>query len=241
MSSRLPAAALCLLLAGCAGVEPFTPRPRPSAEFQNITYADWTEQEPEYRLAPGDTLNLVVPSAPELNREGLKVGPDGRILMPLGMTVMAADRSLGELEADAARLYAGQLLRPDVDFVLSEAAPMRIFVGGEVGEPGQLEMAGDIDALQAVIQAGGFKDGARRSEVVIIRRGPDGKPMMRTVNLGRAVADPARYDAVPLRRFDVVYVPRSTAAEAGLFVKQLFDAVPFASGFSYVLADRMVN
>jgi polysaccharide export outer membrane protein len=240
MPSRLPLTLACLLLAGCAGVEPFSPRPKPSAEFQDIAYADWTEQEPEYRLFPGDTVNLIVPSAPELSRDGLKVGPDGRIVLPLGVSVMAADRSIDELEADTARAYAGQLLRPQVDFVLAEAAPMRVFVGGEVTEPGQLDMAGDIDALQAVIQAGGFTPGARRTEVVIIRRGPDGRPMMRTVNLARAVADP-RVDAVPLRRFDVVYVPRSTAAEAGLFVRQLFDAVPFVDGFGYVLADRIVN
>jgi polysaccharide export outer membrane protein len=65
--------------------------------------------------------------------------------------------------------------------------------------------------------------------------------MMRTVDLMRAVHDPARGEAVPLRRFDVIYVPRSTIAEVGLFVSQVFDAVPFADGFSYVLADRLVN
>ena len=241
MPSRLSLAIACLLLAGCTGVEPFTPGPRPTAGFPDIAYADWTEAEPEYRLFPGDVVNLVVASAPELNREGLRVGPDGRIVLPLGINVMAADRSVEELEASAAQAYAPHLVRPEVDFVLAEPAPMRVFVGGEVAEPGQIEMAGDIDALQAVIQAGGFTAGARRGEVVVIRRGPEGRPMMRTVNLARAISDPARHDAVPLRRFDVVYVPRSTVAEAGLFVRQIFDAVPFVDGFGYILADRVVN
>ena len=244
MFSRAPAIAICLALGACVGgasLEPFTPRPRPTAEFANIPYADWTEMEPEYRLYPGDTLNLVVPSAPELNRERLRVGPDGRITLPLGVDVMAADRSLDELEADVGAAYAAQLNRPNVDFTLAENPPLRVFVGGEVGTPGQYDMAGDIDALQAVIQAGGFDTGARRSEVVVLRRGPDGRPMMRTVDLLRAVQDPVRGEAVPLRRFDVIYVPRSTIAEVGLFVTQVFDAVPFADGFSYVLADRLVN
>ena len=233
-------ALVAALLLGACTIEPFTPRPRPTAEFPNIAYADWTEFEPEYRLAPGDEFDLVVPSAPELNRT-LRVGFDGRVMLPLDVKVMAADRSPEELEADIAAAYAAQLVRPDAEVVVKQAQPMRIFVGGEVGDPGMYDMAGDIDALQAVIQAGGFTPAARRAEVVVIRRGPDGRAMMRTVDLMRAVTDASRADAVPLRRFDVIYVPRSTIAEVGLFVRQAFDAVPFSSGFSYVLADRIVN
>ena len=51
-----------------------------------------------------------------------------------------------------------------------------MFVGGEVSKPGIYDMPGDINALQAVIMAGGFKPIAKRSQVVIIRRGPDGRP-----------------------------------------------------------------
>jgi polysaccharide export outer membrane protein len=245
MATRASVMLTCLLLGACsggvAGMEPFTASPRPTAEFPNIAYADWTDFEPEYRLYPGDLIDMRVPSAPELNRERVRVGPDGRIALPLGVYLMAADRSIAELEADAAKAYASQLHRPDVNFILAEGQPMKVYVGGEVGTPGQYDMAGDIDALQAVIQAGGFEPGARRSQVVVIRRGPEGKPMMRTVNLARAVNDPARGDAAPLRRFDIVYVPRSTAAEVGLFMTQIFAAVPFASGFSYALADRLVR
>ncbi len=41
------------------------------------------------------------------------------------------------------------------------AAPLKVFVGGEVGKPGVYDMAGDIDALRAIIQAGGFKPSAK--------------------------------------------------------------------------------
>ena len=239
LAPRACALSVLLLLGACA-VEPFTPRPRPTAEFADISYADWTEFEPEYRIAPGDEFDLVVPSAPELNRS-VRVGFDGRVMLPLDLKVMAADRAPEELEAEIAAAYAAHLVRPDVEVVVKQAQPMKVFVGGEVGDPGMYDMAGDIDALQAVIQAGGFTPGARRAEVVVIRRGPEGRAMMRTVDLMRAVTDAGSADAVPLRRFDVIYVPRSTIAEVGLFVKQAFDAVPFSSGFSYVLADKIVG
>jgi protein involved in polysaccharide export with SLBB domain len=112
-------------------------------------------------------------------------------------------------------------------------------VGGEVEDPGVYDMPGDIDALQAVLMAGGFKTTARRQQVVIVRRSPGGAPMMRTVDLVRAYNDPAGADAAALRRFDIVYVPRSTIAEVGLFMQQYFrDALPIQLGFSYALNGR---
>ncbi|MBW3558505.1 MAG: SLBB domain-containing protein, partial [Proteobacteria bacterium] len=132
--------------------------------------------------------------------------------------------------------------RPEVQVALRQAAPMRVYVGGEVRTPGEYEMPGDIDALQAVVKAGGFTPTARRIEVVVIRRGPDGRPMMKTVDLRHAVTNAGGTDAVPLRRFDIVYVPRTRVAEVGLFTQQYFnEALPFTSGFSYVLADRILG
>lgn len=237
-------AALALALGACQTpaprFEPFSPDRRPTAEFQDVAYADWTEAEPEYRLYPGDELDVTIPAAPELSRS-LRVGPDGRITLPLASTVMAADRSIPELQSDIAAAYAPTLLRPEAQVTLRQSAPIRIYVGGEVGQPGEYEMPGDIDALQAVLKAGGFKETARRFEVVVIRRGPDGRPMMKTVDLLRAVSDPGHADAAPLRRFDIVYVPRTRVAEVALAIRQYTDAVPFSSGFSYVVADRVLG
>jgi polysaccharide export outer membrane protein len=240
------ASGLALLCAACASVptpafEPFSPRPQPTAEFPDIAYADWSETEPEYRFFPGDDIDIVTPTAPELNRS-LKVGPDGRIQPGLIGPIMAADRSPSELEAQLAAAYAPVLVRPDVQVVVRQTAPMRVYVGGEVKTPGEYEMPGDIDALQAVLKAGGFTTAARRFEVVVIRRGPDGRPMMKTVDLLRAAMNPGAGDAVPLRRFDIIYVPRTRIAEVGLFTQQYVnDAVPFSSGFGYILADRVLG
>jgi polysaccharide export outer membrane protein len=88
-------------------------------------------------------------------------------------------------------------------------------------------MPGGIDAVQAVLLAGGFKISANTSQVVIIRRGPWGRPMTRTADLRRAIFDPGHGDAVPLRRFDIIYAPRSTIADIGVFVQQyLRDTIP---------------
>ncbi|HWF76115.1 MAG TPA: polysaccharide biosynthesis/export family protein [Caulobacteraceae bacterium] len=198
--------------------------------FVNIPYASWSDDDPSYRLYPGDELDVVVPSAPELNKT-VTVQPDGRVMVPLLEPQMAAGKTAAELEQSLSAAYSSQLLRPGVQVVV-KAQPLKVFVGGEVGKPGVYDMPGDIDALRAIVQAGGFASGAKRSQVVIIRRGHDGRPMLRTVNFDHP--DHSGTDLVPLRRFDVIYVPRTGLAEVGEFMTQLRNALPLQ--FSYATA-----
>jgi polysaccharide export outer membrane protein len=202
------------------------------ARFPNIDYAAWTDAEPQYRFYPGDQIEIALPSAPELDRT-VVVAPDGRISMPLVGSVMAADRTLEELGSALTQAYRDQLARPEAQVSLKQAAPMRVLVGGEVITPGWVEMGGDLDALQAVFAAGGAKPSAALGAVVVIRRAPGGRPMRRVVNLARALRDPGRSDLVPLRRYDIVFVPRSSLSEAGVFMTQVRDLIPFS--FSYSL------
>jgi polysaccharide export outer membrane protein len=217
-------------LAAAAGPALAWPGGREDRSFENIPFATWSEDEPAYRFYPGDQIDIATPSAPELNRT-VTVGPDGRVAMPLVGSVMAADRTADQLQASLSEAYAGQLVRPIVEVSLKQAGPMRVLVGGEVNTPGWVDMGGDIDALRAVMAAGGPKASAKLGEVVVIRRGADGRPMRRVVNLGRALNDPARTDLVPLRRFDIVFVPRNSLSEIGAFMGQIRDALPFQ--FSY--------
>ena len=228
-------ACLALLASGCSSsIEPFSPGASPTAAFPNIGYATWSDAEPPYRLYAGDQIEVRVPSAPELSQKTLTVQPDGRISMPLIGQVPVADRTVNDASALLTQAYASQLIHPQVEIAVTTASPIRVFVGGEVDKPGVYDMPGPIDALQAVIQAGGFKTTAKRGSVVIIRRGADGRAMMRTADLLGGIYRPQTTDAVPLRRFDVVYVPRSGVAEVGLFMQQyLRDALPIT--FSYAI------
>lgn len=230
----LTASGPALFLGGCGHVdrEPITPTARGTANFADIGYADWSEQEPDYRFYPGDEIEVTVPSAVELNKS-VVVQPDGRVALPLIAPVMAADRTIAELESSITQAYSSQLLRPQAQVSIKATAPLKVFVGGEVGNPGAYDMAGDGDALRAVIQAGGFKTSAKRNSVVIIRRGPNGRAMLRTADLLSGMTN-GRADVVPLRRFDVVYVPRSGVSEAGLFMQQYFrELLPIS--FSYAI------
>ena len=240
----VPMAALSLALAGCGGrhlphmdllgvrdEEPLPTAGAPEGGFGNIPYASWSDYEPPYRFYPGDELEVALPTAPELTKT-VTVQPDGRISLPLIGSVMAADRTVDDLQATLAEAYSSQLLRPTVE-ISPKAAPLKVFVGGEVRNPGVLDLTGDGDALRAIIQAGDFMNTADRSEVIVIRRGPNGRAMIRRVNLKQGLKS-AGADLVPLRRFDIVYVPKSGVANANLAVQQYIrDMSPIQLGFSY--------
>ena len=227
------------VLTGCGGARSVLPQERPltgervsTQGFEAIGFSDWSEVEPEYMLYPGDEIEVATPTAVELTRT-VKVGPDGRIALPLIGQVMAADRTLFELESNVSGAYASQLVRPMVEVSLKQAGPMKVWVTGEVRTPNVYDMPGDIDALQAVIMAGGFKTSAKAGKVVVIRRGPGGRPMMRTVDIGKLAKGSAGAEAVALRRFDIIFVPRSTIAEVGVFVQSIRDALPISFSYNF--------
>lgn len=231
----LGSASLAASLSACSGGNAAR-MPRPAgavrrveqtaqADFPTIPFAAWTDEEPEYLLYPGDEIEVATPTAAELTRT-MKVGPDGRIALPLIGQVMAAERTLPQLQQAVSAAYAPQLVRPVVEVTLRQAGPIRVWVDGEVRTPGVFEMTGDLDAYQAVIQAGGFSPTSRPDRVALIRRGPGGTRMMRVVDLR-----PRRGEVVALRRGDILFVPRSTLGELAAFFTQVRAALPI--GFSY--------
>lgn len=227
----------CAGLAACGANASRMPRPGSSApqrvqqgragDFPSIPFADWSDAEPDYLLYPGDEIEVATPTASELTRT-LRVGPDGRIALPLVGQVMAADRSLPELEQEVSAAFSTQLVRPIVEITLRQAGPIRVWVDGEVRTPGVIEMTGDLDAYQAVVQAGGFQPSGKPDRVALIRRGPGGSRMLRVMDLR-----PRRSEVVALRRGDIIYVPRSTLGELAAFFTQVRAAMPI--GFSYAI------
>ncbi len=227
---RLVLMGLAAGLTGCASAPSSDARRIqgvPASQFPEVPFADWTDIEPEYVLYPGDEIEVATPTASELTRQ-LKVGPDGRVSLPLLGHVMAADRTLSQLEGDISAGYATQLRRPEVEVTLRLAGPLKVWVDGEVRNPGVFDMPGDIDAYQAVIMAGGALPTAKTQQAALIRRGPGGVRMMRVVDLR-----PRQSEVVALRRGDIIFLPRTTLGELAAFFTQVRAAMPI--GFSYSL------
>ncbi len=190
----------------------------------------YSEATPAYRFYPGDEIEIVVFSAPELNRN-VTVGPDGRIALPLVGAVRAADLTADELHDALVSAYAAQLRMPELSVTPRTYSSRQVFVGGEVARPGIYEMPAQIDAFQAVALAGGFLPSARRGDVLVLSRA-SGEAQVSEVDLSPRAMRRGFPNAAPLQRYDVVYVPRSRISQVNLFMQQYVrDALPVQFSF----------
>ncbi len=220
---------------------PSAPNRHPYARPPVPQFQQWVDYEPQYMLYPGDQIDIVVSSAPELSRT-LTVGPDGRVVMPMTEPVMAAGRSFTQLQNALQQQLSQQLRDPRITVTPRAYGPQQIFVGGEVTAQGTYTLPGPIGVLEAVYMAGGFLNTAKTGKVVVLRRAPNGGMMMRTVNIDRGLNAIGLYgDIIQLRRGDIIYVPKTSLAEVGVFVQNLRSALPFDFNVSYTFGDNGDN
>jgi polysaccharide export outer membrane protein len=228
---------VALGFAGCATVaraQPFPPIPMSTAP--NGPPAAFTAQSAPYRFYPGDEVEITVLSAPELTRR-VTIAPDGRIDLPLIDPLLAADRTAEELRDALLAAYARDLRTPELEVTATGYGSNQVYVAGEVSRAGVYEFRGPIDPLQAIALAGGFLNTARRQEVVIISRVPGGPREVTIVDLRNPEIQAGLMRAPTLRRFDVVFVPRSRVANWNLWVQQYVrDALPINFSLFYDLA-----
>ena len=208
------------------------PYPGPAGQFQQ-----WIDYEPEYLLYPGDQLDVIVSSAPELSNT-LTVGPDGRIIMPMLQPIMAAGRSITQVQSALRAGLAQQLRDPTIAVTPRAYAPQQIFIGGQVQTPGTYALPGPIGAIEAVFMAGGFSPGARTTKVAVLRRAPNGSMMIRPIDIQNGLRNIREYnDNMQLRRGDIIFVPKTHLAEVGAFVQAIRQTLPVDFNLSYTLGN----
>lgn len=220
------AAALLVVLAGCTA-QHIDIRPTALQDF-----APWTDEAPQHRLAAGDEIELRFLFNTELN-DRLVIGPDGRVTVPLLGPVLAEGSTVPQFTEALKKAYAPYLRVPDLDVIVRGYGSARVYVGGEVRNPGVEALTGRMNVLQGVLMAGGFLPTAQPGEVVVIRRRADNKPMLRTVNVRALIGRDKPSEDFPLQSADVIYVPRSGVADFDLFIEQyLNEAIPFSKSLN---------
>lgn len=200
--------------------------PKPERPMPDSLAMDWS-LVPEYRMVPGDELILNFGPQPEISlstdlTRRQRVRPDGRIsVFPVG-DVVAAGRTVRELEEDLVKLLAGELRRPRVTIEVTEVAGNEVHVLGRVDHPGSYKAAPFMTVSQAVAAAGGFKDDASSNSVLVFHRDGARTAQVMRLRLGDALKHGRLEADLPLGRFDIVYVPRSAIGNINVFARQFF-------------------
>ena len=195
---------------------------------------------PPYFIQVGDILEVRLLLNPELNEE-VVVRPDGHISTAVVADEVAAGRTVPDVTAALKRDYSRDLKNPRLSVVVKSFAPTRIYVGGEVSNPGEfIDVGPNLTLSQAIARAGGVKEfSSDDGKVFVIRRGPNDVPQFLSVRYQDIMygADPAA--DVRLAAYDVVYVPRNGAEDVYRFFYSYFQRfVPVSWGFSYVLPNN---
>ncbi len=192
----------------------------------------------KYVIVPDDTIQIRYTHHPEMSQEAA-VQPDGKITAALVGQVTVAGMTTAQLEEFLVEKTSDQLRRPEVVVGITKFAERNVYIGGEVSKPGMVRYRQGLTPLQAIIAAGGFLESASTDSVVLTRTGVSlNDSISRRLNLKESVADGIK-EPLFLAPHDIVYVPRSSIAEANLWVKQhvteLFPFLKGSAGASYRL------
>lgn len=195
---------------------------------------------PAYVLQRGDEITVKVFNNNEL-LDTVIVRPDGKITVVLLDDVQAAGLTAEELDALITAGYSKFFREPQVSVIVRSFSNLRVYVGGEVGQPGPVSLRGDVTALEAILQVGGFRSTARMDSVILLRNDGKDRPLAQKLNFKELLSKGGT--DIALQPFDVLYVPVSRIAKVDRFmdqyVKQLLP-ISLTGGFTYLLGGRAV-
>jgi len=126
---------------------------------------------PRIELGPGDRVSVLVFLHPESSTpaEGAPLDTEGRIDLPLVGPINLANLTPDEARARLTDEFARYLRDPQVVVSVVQLASRRIYIFGEMERPGVYPMDRPLTALQALTLAGGFRPGADREKVALLR------------------------------------------------------------------------
>jgi len=129
-----------------------------------------TNSDPSYVIGAEDVLGISVWGDQRLSCICV-VRPDGRISLALIGEITATGLTPGQLEtAIADQLKAKEILkRPEVTVQVNQINSKKYFLQGEVMKTGAFPLVVPTTVLEALVNAGGFKDFANTKKIEVIR------------------------------------------------------------------------
>jgi len=119
-------------------------------------HAKWLEH---MTLGPADTMNIGIFNSPETERDGIAVGPDGRINYLQAHDVMAAGLTIDELRTNLDAQLAKFYRTPVVICMPIAFESKRYYLLGSVNGRGAYAMDRPVSLIEAVGRAGGLETG----------------------------------------------------------------------------------
>jgi len=165
--------------------------------------------DPGYLVGPGDVLRLTVWGQAEFQYE-LTVNKEGKVFIPVAGQVYATGVPFDELQEKIkgllSRKYSGLSSSPQrtfMDLSVAKIRPIRVFIMGEVKQPGGYTVSSYATAFNALYSVGGPTEKGSLRSVKVVRNGKD----VATIDIYAYLLSGKCTTDVRLQNNDVVFVP----------------------------------
>jgi protein involved in polysaccharide export with SLBB domain len=157
---------------------------------------------PDYVLGPGDELVIDYwgASSQHIQRS---VDREGRVSIPEAGSVVVAGRTLAEVQQTIQKMLSRQLRGISVDVTLGKLRTVRVYVVGDVKNPGAYDISSLSTPLSSLIAAGGPTDTGSYRTVKHFR----GKALVEEVDLYDLMLNGVSSGEVHLESGDSILVP----------------------------------
>lgn len=122
----------------------------------------------DYVLGVGDEMIISFTGATP-SSQSARVDREGRLVVGNLPPIRAAGRSLSSVRAELAAITHRTLLGTEVSVSVGQVRAISVFVGGEVGSPGEYQLTSLGDVAAALSQAGGIRRTGSLRHVRIVR------------------------------------------------------------------------
>ncbi len=124
---------------------------------------------PQYIIGPEDVLYISVWKEDQISRS-VPVRTDGMISLPLVDDVQAAGLTPMQLKEILSDKFKKFIDNPSVSVIVSEANSFKVYLSGEVKNPGVHRFRSDVTLVRLITQAGGFTEWANQKKILILRK-----------------------------------------------------------------------
>lgn len=146
---------------------PADPRPAPAAATPESPAKDRGAPD-DYEIGAGDVLHISVWKEPDVSVQSAVVRPDGKISMPLLKEILVQGMTVIEAERLITQELAKFVTAPDVTVVIAAINSKKIYVTGAVKKEGPIPYTYRMTVLQALSEAGGLTDYAKRRKIYVL-------------------------------------------------------------------------
>lgn len=123
----------------------------------------------DYVIGAGDVLEISVWKEPDASVPSVVVRPDGKIAMPLIKEVTVAGLTPLQVEKNITDKLSSMINGVDVTVIVTKIDSKKIYVLGAVKKEGTIAYTYQMSVIQALSEAGGLNDYAKRKKIYVLR------------------------------------------------------------------------